>query len=230
MNDSDEVFNLLVSNLDDGMKSTSDLISQRSKPKFPSSFSIDSLTSMRSNNQSKLRDGTTTDTREGLQQLFDSEQRHLVLQLGICWLSHVSTTSLGSYFLRKDLFLSSTSMIQDPDTCKFSFEVSLFVGLLSTLGNSGSSQSDFGGLNVSSSNPYARRIRDWVDEKSMERLVRAISAGLENDWKSYVAVQEDSATGFGLKWMTDWWGDEKKGSSEVKKLENGKSGNEFSHL
>lgn len=228
MNDSDEVFNLLVSCIDSGLKPLS-LLKAAQLPKFASTFSSDSVSTLRSNSNLSNSNLTSNNDYFDSKEREEAELRHLVLRLSLVWVSAISHTSLSSYFLRKDLFLSSTSLLQSRYTARFSFEVSLFLGLLATLG--GNSTSQISGVNNGLNNsPYARRIKDWVDEKSMEKLTFSMQVSLNRDYGAYIAVREDEVGGLasGLKWMTDWTGLTGKPTT-IDPKQSG-NGNEFSHL
>ncbi|EPQ27544.1 uncharacterized protein PFL1_05082 [Pseudozyma flocculosa PF-1] len=119
----------------------------------------------------------------------DRDLQHRALQLGLLWLSCVSQTSLGAYFLRRDLFVTVTAFVRAPSTSIFAFESSLFLGLLATVGQ-GSSSSLM--LSSSTSNPYARRMRDWVDYECMAKILFAAAAALEQATQQYVELADDT--------------------------------------
>ncbi|KAN0065742.1 hypothetical protein ACQY0O_000872 [Thecaphora frezii] len=137
----------------------------------------------------------------------DRDLQHRALQLGLLWLSSVSQTSLGAYFLRRDLFSTITSFVQTPSTSIFAFESSLFMGLLATVGQGSSGNLAMGS---STSNPYARRMRDWVDHDCMHRILVATAAALKQGTERYVELVDDSPPSIAasiaglasLKWMS----------------------------
>ncbi|CAD6906507.1 unnamed protein product [Tilletia controversa] len=107
--------------------------------------------------------------------------QHMTVQLVLLWLSYTSHTSLGTYFLRRDLFLSLTSFLErSPLTSRFGFEIGLAIGLLAGVGQQGgslgmSTHSKRASLSIahgagpnplSSSHPYIRHLALWYASAS----------------------------------------------------------------
>ncbi|KAK0556118.1 Salivary acidic proline-rich phosphoprotein 1/2 [Tilletia horrida] len=143
--------------------------------------------------------------------------QHLTLQLLLLWLSYTSHTSLGTYFLRRDLFLSLTSFLErSPATARFGFDVGLAIGLLAGVGQQGAGVGSkraslivahgAGPNPLSSSHPYIRHLAHWysssaaavrpessVPRPGMDTLVEIGAIALERQgWRPYVAVQPET--------------------------------------
>lgn len=172
MDDADETFTLLVDSIDDTLRG-GDL----ARVRIPSSA--------RDEDDEREHDLARAKAREWI----DSEVQHRALQLGLLWLSCVAQTSLAAYFLRRDLFVTASTFISTPVGSRFAFEGAVFLGLLATIG-----QGAAGGVspNVSTSNPYARRFRDWVDEDCMAKILVAASTAMDQNIELYRQVVDDS--------------------------------------
>ncbi|KAK0560051.1 hypothetical protein OC844_004000 [Tilletia horrida] len=146
--------------------------------------------------------------------------QHLTLQLLLLWLSYTSNTSVGTYFLRRDLFMSLTSFLERSAlTSRFGFEIGLALGLLAGVGQQGGALGMGAGSKraslmiahgagpnpLSSSHPYIRHCALWyasasakslpdayVPRLGMDTLVVVGAVALERQgWRLYVAVQPD---------------------------------------
>ncbi|PWY99415.1 hypothetical protein BCV70DRAFT_191417 [Testicularia cyperi] len=186
MDEADEVFTSLVDSIHDTLRGGSS-----ARTRIPSSIRSD--------------DDDAVERRE--REWIDTEVQHRTLQLGLLWLACTAQTSLAAYFLRRDLFVTVSGFIGTPQGSVFAYEGALFLGLLATVG-----QSSSGGLsvNTSTSNPYARRFRDWVDQDCMQKILISSSRALERSIQAYVEVSDDTPAtivgniaGFAsLKWMS----------------------------
>ncbi|KAJ9479356.1 DUF1741 domain-containing protein [Pseudozyma hubeiensis] len=172
MDEADETFMLLVDSIDDTLRG-GDL----ARVRIPSSTRDDDDEREQNMAQAKAREW------------IDAEVQHRALQLGLLWLSCVAQTSLAAYFLRRDLFVTASTFISTPAGSRYAYEGAVFLGLLATIG-----QGAAGGvsLNVSTSNPYARRFRDWVDEDCMAKILVAASAAMDQNVQQYRQVVDDS--------------------------------------
>ena len=141
--------------------------------------------SARDNDDDREQDLAHAKAREWI----DAGVQHRALQLGLLWLSCVAQTSLAAYFLRRDLFVTASTFISTPAGSRYAYEGAVFLGLLATIG-----QGAAGGvsLNASTSNPYARRFRDWVDEDCMAKILVAASAAMDQNVQLYREVVDDS--------------------------------------
>lgn len=172
MDEADEVFTLLVDSIDDTLRG-----GNLARVRIPSSTCADQ--------DEKEHDLAQTKAREWI----DAEVQHRALQLGLLWLSCVAQTSLAAYFLRRDLFVTASAFISTAAGSRYAYEGAVFLGLLATIG-----QGSAGGisLSVSTSNPYARRFRDWVDEECMAKILVAASAAMDQNVQLYRQVVDDS--------------------------------------
>ena len=170
MDEADDVFTLLVDSIDDTLRG-----GNLARVRIPSS--VRDPEDERDQDLAKARDW------------IDAEVQHRALQLGLLWLSCVAQTSLAAYFLRRDLFVTASSFVSTPAGSRYAYEGALFLGLLATIG-----QGAAGGisLNVSTSNPYARRFRDWVDEDCMAKILVAASTAMDQNVQLYRQTVDDS--------------------------------------
>ncbi|KAJ1026795.1 hypothetical protein NDA16_002092 [Ustilago loliicola] len=172
MDEADDVFTLLVDSIDDTLRG-----GNLARVRIPSS--------VRDEDDDREQDLAQAKAREWI----DAEVQHRALQLGLLWLSCVAQTSLAAYFLRRDLFVTASTFISTPAGSRYAYEGAVFLGLLATIG-----QGAAGGisLNVSTSNPYARRFRDWVDEDCMAKILVAAAAAMDQNVQLYRQVVDDS--------------------------------------
>ncbi|KAJ1018255.1 hypothetical protein NDA18_006414 [Ustilago nuda] len=172
MDEADDVFTLLVDSIDDTLRG-----GNLARVRIPSSF--------RDEEDEREQDLAQAKAREWI----DAEVQHRALQLGLLWLSCVAQTSLAAYFLRRDLFVTASTFISTPAGSRYAYEGAVFLGLLATIG-----QGSAGGisLNASTSNPYARRLRDWVDEDCMAKILVAAAAAMNQNVQLYRQVVDDS--------------------------------------
>ncbi|SNX83810.1 uncharacterized protein MEPE_02518 [Melanopsichium pennsylvanicum] len=171
MDEADDVFTLLVDSIDDTLRG-----GNLARVRIPSSVHDDD-DDEREHAQAKAREW------------IDDEVQHRALQLGLLWLSCVAQTSLAAYILRRDLFVTASTFISTSAGSRYAYEGAVLLGLLATIG-----QGTAGGisLNVSTSNPYARRFRDWVDEECMAKILVAASAAMDQNVQFYRQVADDS--------------------------------------
>lgn len=172
MDEADDVFTLLVDSIDDTLRG-----GNLARVRIPSSV------------RDEDDDRESTLAQAKAREWIDADVQHRALQLGLLWLSCVAQTSLAAYFLRRDLFVTASSFISSPPGSRYAYEGAVFLGLLATIG-----QGAAGGisLNVSTSNPYARRFRDWVDEDCMAKLLVAAAAAMDQNVQLYRQVADDT--------------------------------------
>lgn len=164
MDEADEVFTSLVDSIDDTLRGGSSV-----KTRIPSSVRPDDDDAVRAD------------------EWIDRDVQHRALQLGLLWLACVAQTSLAAYFLRRDFFVTASGFIGTRQGSVFAYEGALFLGLLATLG-----QSAGGDSSLSTTNPYAKRFRDWVDQDCMEKLLIAASTALQQNVNQYVELMDDT--------------------------------------
>lgn len=190
MDEADDVFTLLVDSIDDTLRG-----GNLARVRIPSSIRDDDDDRERNRAQAKSREW------------IDAHVQHRALQLGLLWLSCVAQTSLAAYFLRRDLFVTASNFIATPGGSRYAYEGAVFLGLLATIGQGSSGSIS---LSVSTSNPYARRFRDWVDEDCMAKLLVAASTAMDQNVQLYRQVVDDSPptltasiAGFAsMRWMS----------------------------
>ncbi|KAJ3568594.1 hypothetical protein NP233_g5615 [Leucocoprinus birnbaumii] len=108
--------------------------------------------------------------------------KHLVLQLALIYMCGAGQTSLGSYFLRRDLFPPLVSFIKNPETGKFTFEAILFLCVMANF-----HRSDAARLN-----PYLRRLSACDDAVFFEKVNWAVNFALYTAVQSYRNLSDDT--------------------------------------
>ncbi|KAJ5605662.1 hypothetical protein N7510_008443 [Penicillium lagena] len=108
------------------------------------------------------------------------------IKAAIAMTSGAYKTSLVSYFTHRDLFPSLMKYVHESDTHLQIFDPFLLLGLLANY-----NKFEF-------QNPYQLRLDDFVNESSIQKIVKGVGlacAGLRN---GYVAVQDDVPEGWTL--------------------------------
>ncbi|PLB38247.1 ARMH3 family protein [Aspergillus candidus] len=95
-------------------------------------------------------------------------------------------TSLVSYFTHRDLFPSLMKLVHDSETPLQVFEPFLLLGLLANY-----NKFEF-------QNPYQLRLDDFVNEASIQKIVKGVGLSCGALRNGYVAVQDDSPEGWNL--------------------------------
>ncbi|KAI9849016.1 MAG: hypothetical protein M1837_005907 [Sclerophora amabilis] len=93
-------------------------------------------------------------------------------------------TSLLSFFTHRDLFPSLVKYIQDADVSSRAFEPFLLLGLLANY-----NKFEF-------QNPYRLRLEDFVNEGTIQKIIRGIGISCARVRDGYVAVQDDLPEGW----------------------------------
>ncbi|KAL0951542.1 hypothetical protein HGRIS_008226 [Hohenbuehelia grisea] len=117
---------------------------------------------------------------------FPADIRHQILQVAIVFLCGVGQMSPGAYLLRRDLYASIIKFIKSPETEKFTFEATVFLGLLANYHKS----------DAAKLNPYLQRIRECTDVDLMYQICWASNFALDTSVKAYQAISDDSPPTF----------------------------------
>lgn len=219
IDEADDVFEDLVSAIDEGLRGELDNLNHqpRRQSRIPSSNETDAeLTPQRNTNALKKQKDLPT-----LAELLLHRRR--AVHLAIIWISYTFMTNLSAYFIRRDLFVSASSLLntiqsiirnsqqsradgegladEDAELLRNTVrETNLLIGLLAGLGQSNSSGTGIaGGFRAmeASSSPYFRRMCDWVDAGSMDLIREACAYDLEQAWRAFLVETEtgqDSAS------------------------------------
>ncbi|KAI9753267.1 MAG: hypothetical protein M4579_005240 [Chaenotheca gracillima] len=124
----------------------------------------------------------------------DLETRQKAVEAALSVTSGAFQTSLLSYFTHRDLFPSLVKYIQDSNDTSRSFQPFLLLGLLANY-----NRFEF-------QNPYRLRLEDFVNEGTIQKIIRAI--GLESRIlrDGYVAVQDDLPEGWSFNSTMTFFG------------------------
>ena len=95
-------------------------------------------------------------------------------------------TSLVSYFSYRDLFPALMKYIQDSDSPDVTFKAFLLLGLLANY-----NKFEF-------RNPYRARFEDFVNEATIQKIVKGLGEASSASRDRYVAIQEDITEGWNL--------------------------------
>ncbi|TVY91971.1 UPF0668 protein-like protein [Lachnellula willkommii] len=112
--------------------------------------------------------------------------RQKAIEVALAVVSGAYQTSLLSYFTHRDLFPSLMKFIQDSDTTSRAFEPFTLLGLLANY-----NKFEF-------QNPYRLRLDDFVNEGTIQKIIRSVGYTCANSRAKYVAVQEDLPEGWTL--------------------------------
>ena len=95
-------------------------------------------------------------------------------------------TSLVSYFSYRDLFPASMKYMQDSENPATTFKAFLLLGLLANY-----NKFEF-------RNPYRARLEDFVNEVTIQKIVKGLGGACIVSRDRYVAIQEDVTEGWNL--------------------------------
>lgn len=95
-------------------------------------------------------------------------------------------TSLVSYFSYRDLFPALMKYMQDSDGPDMTFKAFLLLGLLANY-----NKFEF-------RNPYRVRLEDFVNESTIQKIIKGLGETCSTSRNRYVAIQEDVAEGWNL--------------------------------
>ncbi|KAL3464101.1 hypothetical protein BJX64DRAFT_255610 [Aspergillus heterothallicus] len=112
--------------------------------------------------------------------------RFKAIRTAIAMTSGAYKTSLVSYFTHRDLFPSIMKLVHETESPMQVFEPFLLLGLLANY-----NKFEF-------QNPYQLRLDDFVNETSIEKIVKGVAISCGALRNGYVAVQDDSPEGWSL--------------------------------
>ncbi|POS86129.1 hypothetical protein EPUL_001364 [Erysiphe pulchra] len=112
--------------------------------------------------------------------------RQKAIESALCLVSGAYQTSLLSYFIYRDLFLSLMKFILDSDTISSSFKPFTLLGLLANY-----NKFEF-------QNPYQLRLDDFVNEATIQKIIRSVGHTCLKLRGDYVAIQNDSPEGWSI--------------------------------
>ncbi|KAJ8062706.1 hypothetical protein OCU04_009226 [Sclerotinia nivalis] len=95
-------------------------------------------------------------------------------------------TSLLSYFTHRDLFPSLMKFIQESDTTSLAFEPFTLLGLLVNY-----NKFEF-------QNPYRLRLDDFVNEGTIQKIIRSVGHTCTTSRARYIAIQDDIPEGWSI--------------------------------
>ncbi|KAG9229690.1 hypothetical protein BJ875DRAFT_474222 [Amylocarpus encephaloides] len=110
--------------------------------------------------------------------------RQKAIEAALAVVSGAYQTSLLSYFIHRDLFPSLMKFIQDSDATSRAFEPFTLLGLLANY-----NKFEF-------QNPYRLRLDDFVNEGSIQKIIRSVGYTCTSARGKYVAIQEDLPEGW----------------------------------
>ncbi|KAJ5369804.1 uncharacterized protein N7496_005896 [Penicillium cataractarum] len=114
------------------------------------------------------------------------ELRRKAIRVAIATTSGAYKTSLVSYFTHRDLFPSLMKYVNDSETPLEVFDPFLLIGLLANY-----NKFEF-------QNPYQLRLDDFVNEASIQKIVKGVGQACSGLRNGYVAVQDDIPEGWTL--------------------------------
>ncbi|KAJ5880304.1 uncharacterized protein N7473_011357 [Penicillium subrubescens] len=114
------------------------------------------------------------------------ELRRKAIRVAIAMTSGAYKTSLVSYFTHRDLFPSLMKYVNDSETPLQVFDPFLLLGLLANY-----NKFEF-------QNPYQLRLDDFVNEASIQQIVKGVGIACSGLRNGYVAVQDDIPEGWTL--------------------------------
>ncbi|KAE8452866.1 hypothetical protein EG329_013138 [Mollisiaceae sp. DMI_Dod_QoI] len=112
--------------------------------------------------------------------------RQKAVEVALSVVSGAYQTSLLSYFTHRDLFPSLMKFVQDADTTSRAFEPFTLLGLLANY-----NKFEF-------QNPYRLRLDDFVNEGTIQKIIRSVGQKSSILRGNYVAIQDDIPEGWSI--------------------------------
>ncbi|RKF62282.1 UPF0588 membrane protein C20F10.02c [Erysiphe neolycopersici] len=112
--------------------------------------------------------------------------RQKAIESALCLVSGAYQTSLLSFFICRDLFLSLMKFILDSETISCPFKPFTLLGLLANY-----NKFEF-------QNPYQLRLDDFVNEATIQKIIRSVGNTCSRLRGDYVAIQNDSPEGWSI--------------------------------
>ncbi|KAL4780730.1 hypothetical protein BJX76DRAFT_350734 [Aspergillus varians] len=116
----------------------------------------------------------------------NNDIRFKAIRTAIAMISGAYKTSLVTYFTQRDLFPSVMKLVHESESPMQVFEPFLLLGLLANY-----NKFEF-------QNPYQLRLDDFVNETSIQKIVKGVGISCGALRNGYVAVQDDSPEGWTL--------------------------------
>ncbi|KAL5001948.1 hypothetical protein BDV10DRAFT_191918 [Aspergillus recurvatus] len=116
----------------------------------------------------------------------NNDIRSKAIRTAVAMTSGAYKTSLVSYFTHRDLFPSIMKLVHESESPMQVFEPFLLLGLLANY-----NKFEF-------QNPYQLRLDDFVNETSIQKIVKGVGLSCGALRNGYVAVQDDSPEGWTL--------------------------------
>ncbi|KAI2790530.1 hypothetical protein POX_d06047 [Penicillium oxalicum] len=112
--------------------------------------------------------------------------RQKAIRVAVAMTGGAYKTSLVSYFTHRDLFPSLMKYVNDSENCTEIFDPFLLLGLLANY-----NKFEF-------QNPYQLRLDDFVNESSIQKIVKGVGTACGDLRNGYVAIQDDIPEGWTL--------------------------------
>lgn len=112
------------------------------------------------------------------------EIRQKAIEVALSVVSGAYQTTLLSYFTHRDLFPSLMKYVQDSENTSRAFEPFTLLGLLANY-----NKFEF-------QNPYRLRLDDFVNEGTIQKIIRSVGLTCATSRNRYVAIQEDLPEGW----------------------------------
>lgn len=112
--------------------------------------------------------------------------RQKAIEVALSLTSGAYQTTLLSYFTHRDLFPSLMKFIHDSDVTSRAFEPFTLLGLLANY-----NKFEF-------QNPYRLRLDDFVNEITIQRIIRSVGSTCSRARTRYVDIQDDVPEGWSL--------------------------------
>ncbi|OJI98504.1 hypothetical protein ASPVEDRAFT_123079 [Aspergillus versicolor CBS 583.65] len=116
----------------------------------------------------------------------NNDIRFKAIRTAVAMTSGAYKTSLVTYFTHRDLFPSIMKLVHESEMTMQVFEPFLLLGLLANY-----NKFEF-------QNPYQLRLDDFVNESSIQKIVKGVGISCGALRNGYVAVQDDSPEGWSL--------------------------------
>ncbi|KAF3765997.1 DUF1741-domain-containing protein [Cryphonectria parasitica EP155] len=115
---------------------------------------------------------------------YSVEIRQKAVEVALAITSGAYQTSLLTYLIQKDMFPSVMKLIQDAENTSEIFEPFTLVGLLANY-----NKFEF-------QNPYQLRLNDFVNEETIQKIIRNVGQTCQRLRTQYVDIQEDLPEGW----------------------------------
>jgi hypothetical protein len=114
------------------------------------------------------------------------ELRQSAVEVVLAITSGAYQTSLLTYFIQRDLFPAIMKFIQDSDSPSRVLQPFTLLGLLANY-----NKFEF-------QNPYQLRLNDFVNEATIQKIIRCVGQACKNLRGGYIEIQEDLPEGWSI--------------------------------